>query len=57
MSSVLPGLAVLTCPVGMAATMWMMMRGPGGTESARRPGELAALRAEIAQLKAQRPTM
>ncbi|YCU44466.1 hypothetical protein ACRYGW_01000 [Mycobacteroides abscessus] len=59
MSDVLPGLAVLACSVGMAAMMWMMMRGRGGTDTAqsRQSRELAALRAEIAQLKARRPAM
>ncbi|SKD80945.1 hypothetical protein [Mycobacteroides abscessus] len=56
MSSVVPVLAVLACPVGMAAMMWTMMRGRGGTETAQ-SRELAALRDEIAQLKAQRSTM
>lgn len=56
MSSAVPVLAVVACPVGMAAMMWTMMRGRGGTDSPQ-ARELAALHAEIAQLKAQRPTM
>ncbi|RIS03955.1 DUF2933 domain-containing protein [Mycobacteroides abscessus] len=56
MTDVLPVLAVLACPVGMGVMMWMMMRGHGDTEAGQSQ-ELHALRAEIAQLKAQRPTM
>ncbi|WP_176138442.1 hypothetical protein [Mycobacterium sp. D16R24] len=56
MANVLPLLAVLACPVGMGVMMWMMMRDRGDTETGQSQ-ELQALRAEIAQLKAQRPTM
>ncbi|CPV36269.1 hypothetical protein [Mycobacteroides abscessus] len=56
MADILPVLAVLACPVGMGVMMWMMMRDRGGTEIGQSQ-ELQALRDEIAQLKAQRPTM
>ncbi len=54
MSEVFYGLAVLACPVGMGAMMWMMMRG--GKSSATPPqdasAELTRMRAEIDQLRA-----
>lgn len=56
MSELLYLLALLACPVGMGAMMWMMSRGHG---SAPQPAEdkqteLAGLRAEIDQLRAER---
>ncbi len=60
MQSLLLGLAVLACPVGMGLMMWMMMRGSrsasGTTEATNSGGEqqLGQLRAEIEQLKADR---
>ena len=49
-------LALLACPVGMGAMMWMMSRGhrsaPRSAEDAQ--VELAGLRAEIDQLRAER---
>ena len=57
MQSLLLGVAVLACPVGMGLMMWMMMRGhskdtaPGEDHGWQQ--EVEALRAEIEQLKAQ----
>jgi len=58
--SVLLAVAALACPVGMGTMMWLMMRGQrrGGNAEGQQPGEqeqqVAALRAEIEQLKADR---
>ncbi|MPZ00528.1 MAG: hypothetical protein GEU97_21625 [Actinophytocola sp.] len=60
-------LAVLACPVGMGAMIWLMMRGnkgsghdaSGNAQPTATDSELAGLRAELDQLKAeraQRPT-
>ena len=58
MQSLLLGVAVLACPVGMGLMMWMMMRGQSkdtaGSEDDSRQQEVQALRAEIERLKAQR---
>jgi len=64
MQALFYGLAALACPVGMGLMMWMMMRGQnngggnnGGSSSSvglDTPGQVAALRAEIDQLKADR---
>lgn len=66
MQSLLLGLAVLACPVGMGVMMWMMNRGQktgpqadAKTDAKTDAGEgngqqqLTALRAEIDQLKAE----
>jgi nitrogen fixation-related uncharacterized protein len=58
MQSLLLGVAILACPVGMGLMMWMMMRGQSkdtaASEDHSRQHEVQALRAEIEQLKAQR---
>ena len=58
MQSLLLGVAVLACPVGMGLMMWMMMRDDskdtGGSQDPSWQREVQALRAEIEQLKAQR---
>jgi hypothetical protein len=54
-------LPVLACPIGMAFCMWMMMRPGHKHQAGRQPGtpaqhdrdmEIAALRAEVDQLRA-----
>ncbi len=52
-------LPALSCPVGMGAMMWFMMKRPGGSQRAQPPGqltvqdrEIAGLRAEVDQLRA-----
>lgn len=57
MENALLTLAVLACPVGMGAMMWLMMRGPtGSNRTTGTHAELAQLRAELDQLKAERQT-
>jgi hypothetical protein len=56
MQSLLLGVAVLACPVGMGLMMWMMMRGQSrdtASEDHSWQQEVQTLRAEIEQLKAQ----
>jgi hypothetical protein len=55
MQSLLLGVSVLACPVGMGAMMWLMMRGQrkGGGDTGGQQ-QVAQLRAEIDQLKADR---
>ena len=57
MSETLYALAVLACPVGMGAMMWMMMRGQHKTsdsDTGVKQAELTALRAQLDQLQAER---
>ncbi|MGH3775963.1 MAG: hypothetical protein ACRDRR_09555 [Pseudonocardiaceae bacterium] len=57
MSSLLFGLALLACPVGMGLMMWMMGRGQGkGTDNGgpQQRQQVEQLRAEIDQLKSER---
>lgn len=55
MGSSLFAVAVLACPIGMGAMMWLMMRGQNknsGNGSAEQ--QLGQLRSEIDELKAER---
>jgi uncharacterized protein HemX len=57
MSESLYALALLACPLGMGAMMWMMMRGQNKTadpDAADKQAELTALRAQLDQLEAER---
>ncbi|MGW5051428.1 hypothetical protein [Actinokineospora sp. NPDC004072] len=57
MESLLLGIAALACPVGMGLMMWLMMRGQRkntGEDTGQQ--QVAQLRAEIDQLKAERET-
>ena len=57
MQSVLLGLAVLACPVGMGLMMWLMMRGHGQSTTSTAGAtsqQVDELRAEIERLKAER---
>ena len=58
MVSLLLGLAVLACPVGMGVMMWMMMgrRRSAGANDGGGAEQVAALRAEIDDLKTERAT-
>ncbi len=54
-AEILYPLAVLACPLGMGAMMWMMMRGGKQSSTAPQPtgaDELTRLRAEVDQLRA-----
>ena len=56
MAEIFYGLALLACPLGMGAMMWMMLRGGhrhGSGPSAQETSELAQLRAEVEQLRAE----
>jgi hypothetical protein len=62
MQTLLYGVAVLACPIGMGVMMWMMMRGQRrdasgtslGSAATERAAEISALRAEVAQLRTDR---
>ena len=58
MQSLLLGVAILACPVGMGLMMWTMVRDQrkdtAASEHYGSQQEVQALRAEIEQLKAQR---
>lgn len=49
-------LALLACPIGMGAMMWMMSRGHGSQPQPveDKQAELAGLRAEVDLLRAER---
>ncbi|MCO4239209.1 hypothetical protein [Pseudarthrobacter raffinosi] len=50
MEQIFYGLAVLACPLGMGAMMWLMMRSGKKTSGDAAPTEASA--AELAQLRA-----
>lgn len=57
--NLLLGLAALACPIGMGLMMWMMVRGtrsrgPDAQPNADAGQQVAQLRAEVEQLKAER---
>lgn len=58
MAELLYPLALLACPLGMGAMMWMMMRGSKSTgtvaaaSTSSSADELTRLRAEVDQLRA-----
>jgi nitrogen fixation-related uncharacterized protein len=54
MDSLLYTVAILACPVGMGAMMWMMMRGQGKSTGSGQSEQVQQLRSEIDQLKVER---
>lgn len=52
MESILLGLAVLACPVGMGAMMWFMAKGTGGKRD-EDTAEVGQMRAEQRRLASQ----
>lgn len=58
MPEALYALALLACPLGMGAMMWLMMRGrkdqPADGDAVAKRAELAGLQAQIDQLQAER---
>jgi hypothetical protein len=55
MQALFYAVAALACPVGMGVMMWLMMRGNRRGDTADAGSQqVAALRAEIDQLKAER---
>jgi len=50
MEQIFYGMAVLACPLGMGAMMWLMMRSGKKTSAEAAPTEASA--AELAQLRA-----
>jgi len=54
MEQLLYGVAVLACPVGMGLMMWFMARGQRKNPADTDDQQVAQLRAEVEQLKAER---
>ena len=54
MTELVFALALLACPIGMGTMMWLMMRGGRNDPDTRAESEVAALRSEVAQLRASK---
>ncbi len=52
MESILVGLALLACPVGMGLMMWFMAKGMGGGDK-KEKSEVDAMRAEQQRLASE----